>query len=173
MNAAPLPTTLTAAHDLIRRLQWQVAQLQKELFGPSSERRVEPTLSKEQILLLLFPAPAATSEPVLVAEDDEAEPRPRRQAAATALETVTERLEPSEKVCPHCGQPKCEIGCERIERFEYVPAIVIRHEIVRPKLACRCSAGGVSIAPLPAQVEATVRVGTIMITRPSARRQPM
>jgi transposase len=154
MNAAPLPTTLTAAHALITQLQWQVAQLQNELFGPSSERRVEPTLSKEQILLLLFPAPAspAATESVLVAENEEPAPRPRRQPAATVLETVTERLEPAEKVCPHCGQPKCEIGCERSERFEYVPARIVRHEIVRPKLACRCGQGSVSIAPLPPQV---------------------
>ena len=65
------------------------------------------------------------------------------------LETVTERLEPQEKFCPHCGKAKCEIGCEKSERFEYIPAKIIRHEIVRPKLACPCDQGTVSIAPLP------------------------
>lgn len=33
-----------------------------------------------------------------------------------------------------------------------MPAKLIRHEIVRPKLACPCGQAGVSIAPLPAQV---------------------
>jgi transposase len=68
------------------------------------------------------------------------------------LETLRERIEPVEKVCPHCGKAKCEIGCEKSERFEYIPAKIIRHEIVRPKLACPCGEGGVSIAPLPPQL---------------------
>jgi transposase len=55
-------------------------------------------------------------------------------------------------VCPHCGQEKCEIGCEKSERFEYVPAKIVRHEIIRPKLACPCGEGGVSIAPMPPSV---------------------
>ena len=62
---------------------------------------------------------------------------------------MTERLEPQEKFCPHCGKAKCEIGCEKSERFEYIPAKIIRHEIIRPKLACPCGQGTVSIAPLP------------------------
>jgi len=82
----------------------------------------------------------------------ESAPRVRRQPAAKVLETVTERIEPAEKVCPRCGQAKCEIGCEKSERFEYVPAKIIRHETIRPKLACPCGEGGVSIAPLPPSV---------------------
>ena len=76
----------------------------------------------------------------------------RRQPAARVLETVTERLEPAEKLCPHCGKAKSEIGCEKSERFEYVSARIIRHQILRPKLACPCGAGTVSIAPLPPMV---------------------
>jgi len=155
MTAVPLPRTLAAAHELISQLQWRIQQLEQELFGPSSERRAQSTLSKEQILLTLFPPPAtppATQQVLLRAGETPAEPRPRRQAAAQTLETVTERLEPAEKLCPHCGQPKGEIGCEKTERFEYVPAKIIRHEILRPKLACRCGQGTVSIAPLPPAV---------------------
>ena len=55
-------------------------------------------------------------------------------------------------MCPHCGKTKCEIGCEKSERFEYVPAKIIRHETLRPKLACPCEQGTVSIAPLPPSV---------------------
>ena len=69
--------------------------------------------------------------------------------SCNVLETVTQRIEPEEKLCPHCGKAKCEIGCEKSERFEYIPAKIIRHEIVRPKLACPCGQGKVSIAPLP------------------------
>jgi transposase len=155
MNAATLPTTLEGSHQLIQQLQWRVQQLEKELFGPSSERQTQAPLSKEQILLTLFPPPAqpAATQQVLVRLDEKpAEPRVRRQPAARVLETVTERIESEEKVCPHCGKIKCEIGCEKSERFEYVSAKVIRHEILRPKLACPCGQGGVSIAPLPPSV---------------------
>ena len=155
MHAAMLPTTLEAAHQLIEQLQWRVRQLEKELFGPSSERQADERLSKEQILLSLFPAPAepaATQQVLVLSPERGAEPRPRRQPAAKVLETVTQRLEPAEKVCPHCGRTKCEIGCERSERFEYVPAKIIRYEIIRPKLACRCGQGGVSVAALPPSV---------------------
>ena len=162
MNAAALPTTLEAAHQLIQQLQWRVAQLEKELFGPSSERQAQGPLSKEQILSSLFPPPAeppATQQVLVRLDQEKAEPRPRRQPAARVLETVTERIEPEEEICPRCGKTKCEIGCEKSERFEYVPAQIIRHEILRPKLACPCGESGVSIAPLPASVVAQGQPG--------------
>jgi transposase len=149
-----LPSTLPDAHALIQQLVWRVRQLEKELFGPSSERQTPETLSKEQILLSLFGAaePAATQQVLLPLVGEKTPPRERRQPAAKVLETVTVRIEPVEKVCPHCGQEKCEIGCEKSERFEYVPAKIVRHEIIRPKLACPCGEGGVSIAPMPPSV---------------------
>ena len=163
MNATlNLPATLPEAHAVIEQLQWRVRQLEKELFGPSAERQAQARLSKEQILFTLFPPPAepAATQPVLLpAQAQDAAPRPRRQPAVQVLETVTERLEPAEKVCPHCGQAKCEIGCEKSERFEYVPAKIIRHEILRPKLACPCGQGGVSIAALPPTVVAQGQPG--------------
>jgi len=157
MSTDTLPATLDQAHAMIQQLQWQVRQLQKQLFGPTSDRALATEgLSKEQILLSLFPPPAeppATAEVAvagLVASPQEVSPRrPARTPAARVLETVTERIEPQEKLCPHCGKAKCEIGCEKSERFEYIPAKIIRHEIVRPKLACPCGQGTVSIAPLP------------------------
>jgi len=141
MSNATLPSTLQASHQLIRQLHWRVQQLEKELFGPSSERQSDERLSQEQVLLSLFAAPAqlaATQQVLVRLEPNATEPRTRRQPAAKVLETIRQRIEPEEKVCPHCGKPKCEIGCESSERFEYVPAKLIRHEIVRPKLACPC-----------------------------------
>jgi transposase len=143
---------VTELFNQLQRAQWRVTQLEKQLYGPSSERKAqESTLSKEQVLLSLFPTPAEApaTQQVVVAYTEGPEPRARRQFAIKAVETVTERLEPQEKVCPHCGKEKCEIGCEKTERFEYIPAKVVRHEIIRPKLACRCGRAGVSIAPLP------------------------
>lgn len=166
MSAAPITvpeitsveqarSVLTELFNKLQQAQWRVAQLEKQLYGSSSERKAqESNLSKEQVLLSLFPGPAqapATQEVVVPATEDK-EPRPRRQFAIKAVETVTQRLEPEEKVCPHCGQEKCEIGCEKSERYEYIPAKVIRHEIIRPKLACKCGQAGVSIAPLPPSI---------------------
>jgi transposase len=149
-----------------QQLHWQVTQLKKEIYGPSSERHTESTLSKEQTLLSLFPAPAepaATQDVVLPPAEERTEPRPRRQPAAKVLEIVTERIEPQEKVCAHCGKEKCEIGHEKSERYEYVPAKVIRHEIIRPKLACPCGQAGVSIAPLPPMVVAQGQPGASLV----------
>jgi transposase len=165
MSLDTLPQTLSAAHVVIQQLhqelaqaQWRVSQLEKQLFGPTSDRALgTERLSKEQILFSLFPPPAelpATAEvgvPGLPTTPEDVAPRqPARTPTARVLETVSQRIEPEEKLCPHCGKAKCEIGCERSERFEYIPAKIIRHEIVRPKLACPCGQGTVSIAPLPA-----------------------
>jgi transposase len=157
VKSTKLPATLPEAHALIQELQWHLEQLKKQLYGPSADKApAAAILSKEQILFSLFPPPAeppATAD-VVVSEsgEDKPEQRQRRQPAARALETVTERIEPEEKVCPRCGKDKCEIGCEKTERFEYIPARIIRHEIIRPKLACPCGQGSVSIAPLPPSV---------------------
>lgn len=155
---------ITSLFNDLQQARWRVAQLEKQLFGPSSERQPEQNLSKEQILLSLFPAaqPVATQQ-VLVSQAQDKAPRSRRQPAAKVLETVTERLEPQEKVCPHCGKDKCEIGCEKSERFEYVPAKIVRHEIIRPKLACVCGQAGVSIAPLPPTVVAQGQPGASLV----------
>ncbi len=78
MSTATLPTTLEAAHQLIEQLQWRVVQLEKELFGPSSERKADERLSKEQILLSLFPPaqPAATQQVLVSAEQKDSAPGP-------------------------------------------------------------------------------------------------
>jgi transposase len=73
----------------------------------------------------------------------------RRRPEIKVLETEIQRIEPAEKLCEHCGQEKCEIGCEKCERLEYIPARLIRQIIERPKLACPCGEGQVSIAPAP------------------------
>src|SRR5207248_11604059 len=54
-------------------------------------------------------------------------------------------------------------GCEKSERYEYVPAKIVRHEIIRPKLACPCGKAGVSIAPLPPTVVAQGQPGAGLV----------
>jgi transposase len=153
-----LPATLPEAHAVIQQLHWQVEQFKKQLFGPSADRAVPESYSQEQALMGLFPPPSdppATAEVLQPAEgssDTPAAQRPRRRPAIKELETEVQRLEPEEKTCPHCGKEKCEIGCEKSERIEYIPARLKRQIIQRPKLACSCGQGTVSIAPLPPAV---------------------
>jgi transposase len=149
----------------LQQARWRIGQLEKELYGPSSERCAPPTLSKEQILLSLFPAPAEppATQTVLLPAQSQREARPRRQPVVQVLQTVTQILEPAEKTCPHCGQVKCQIGSETSERFEYIPAQVIRHQILRPKLACPCGQGGVSIVPLPPQLIEQGQAGASLV----------
>jgi len=157
---------VTSLFNELQQARWRIAQLEKQLYGPSSERQVQESFSKEQTLLSLFPPPAepaAVQQVLRSLEEARSEPRVRRQPAAKVLETVTERIEPQEKFGVHCGKAKCEIGCEKSERFEYVPAKIIRHEIVRPKLACRCGQSGVSIAPLPVQLIEQGQAGASLV----------
>jgi transposase len=175
MNAAPTPPPLTSLEqargvvssmlDEMQQLRWRVTQLEQQLYGTSSEGQREETFSKEQVLLSLFPppAPAAAQEVLVPAAEEKTAPRPRRHPLAQVIETVTQRIEPEEKVCPHCGKEKCEIGCEKSERYEYIPAKIIRHELVRPKLACACGEAGVSIAPLPPQLIEQGRAGASLV----------
>ena len=159
MNTAiPLPelTSLEQARGVVtsmfgqlQQALWRGAQLEKELSGPSWERQVGQALSREPILLSLFPPapPAATQQVLLPAAPDTSAPRGRRPPAAQVWETVPQRIEPEEKICAHCGQSKCEIGCEKSERFEYVSAKIIRHERRRPKRAWPCGQSGGALRP--------------------------
>jgi len=52
MSTNTLPATLDQAHAMIQQLQWRVRQLEKQVYGPTSDRAPSTeTLSKEQILL--------------------------------------------------------------------------------------------------------------------------
>lgn len=137
-HAATLPeiTSLEQARGLLsdlsqlnQQLLWRVSQLEQALYGSTSERQTNGTYSKEQILLSLFGVsqPACTENVVVEAKTVA---RPAKKALPVKeVETVTERLEPGEKVCPHCGKAKYEIGCEVSERYEYIPAKVVRHQL--------------------------------------------
>jgi hypothetical protein len=58
-SKATLPQTLAEAHALIAQMQWRIAQLEKQLYGPKADKAsATENFSKEQILLSLFPAPA-------------------------------------------------------------------------------------------------------------------
>ena len=85
----PLPEQLPVAQARIAQLEqalqqalWKIQQLEKVLYGASSDRLAEPeVISREQGLLNMFPAPAeppATQEVVL--PESKEEPAPRKPA---------------------------------------------------------------------------------------------
>lgn len=178
-----LPKALPDAHRLIENLstelqkaRWQIAALKKQLYGPSADRVGKETpVSTEQGLMNLFPPPAeppATQDVLVPAEETDAagqiKSRPARRPLPTSLKTVARRIEPNpaDLVCPQCGDARCEIGCERCERVEYIPAQLIREEIIRPKLACKkCPEAGVAIAPVPPAVVEKGRYGAGLIAQ--------
>ena len=173
-HAATLPeiTSLEQARGLLsnlsqlnQQLLWRVSQLEQALYGSTSERQTNGTYSKEQILLSLFGANQPASTENVVVEEKQIERPAKRVLAVKEITTVTKRLEPAEKVCAHCGKAKCEIGCEVSERYEYIPAKVVRHQIERPKLACGCGQSGVSIAPLPPQVIEQGQAGASLVAQ--------
>ncbi len=116
-TAKAQPASLAEALELvasmastIRLLELKVDQLTRRLYGPTSEKL---TLEDNQLPLLqeVFApvAPPVVAE-VLTEPEAPAQPkRPRtpRQPVATHLEVIEERVEPQDRVCPHCGQERC------------------------------------------------------------------
>jgi hypothetical protein len=131
----PKPASLEEAYRVIAQLfervqlaEWQIAQLKKQHFGPSADKipAAQENLSAEQGLLDVLAEPSippATAD-VVLPETPAKSPskRPARHPQPNVVETVVERIEPADKVCEHCGKTKCEIGCEKSERYQFVPA---------------------------------------------------
>ncbi len=63
-------------------------------------------------------------------------------------ETIVIEPDAEELVCPDCHCAKEQIGSEVSERLELAPYSIYVEQTVRPKYACKCCQGNVSIAPL-------------------------
>jgi transposase len=146
-----------------------IAQLQRMLFGPTSERMTEEQAAElEQVqgdLGEQQSRPAPDSDNVLAQENDsdagqeaQSDPKdkPRRSHKVrdipTHLEVQTAVLEPTEPPCEHCGKMGAEVSREVSEVIELVPAKLIVRRTVRIKRRCQCGGGGIAIAPLPTQL---------------------
>lgn len=134
------------------RLQAQIEQLLKRLYGPKAER-VDPGQ------LVLFAHEVANRQtPEAASEDDTpAAPVARKGHGRKALpkdlprKRIVHDVPAEAKVCPECGAGKTRIGEEVSEQIEYVPASVFVLEHVRPKYACPCCQEHVVIADKPAK----------------------
>lgn len=157
---------LLAKEQQLLEAQAQIAELKRQLFGSKAEK-LSPR-QQAQMQELLEDLEEQTERPLpLVAQILEEEqpstpkqPRRARQPLPDHLEKQTIILEPAEKeLCSHCGRSKHCIGSERTEEIEYIPAKLIRREIIRPKYACSCGEAGVAIAPLPPRLIPQSKLG--------------
>jgi transposase len=141
------------------------AELKRQLFGPKADRLSPEQEQQLQTVVADLqdqqqrPAPLSGD---ILQEEPAAKPRLRRvrHPMPVHLETVTEVLEPppEDKICGRCG-PKRRIGEERTERYDLVPAKIIRTVTIRHKYGCGCGECGVAIAPLPNNLIPQSRLG--------------
>lgn len=139
----------------------QIAELKRKIFGPRADRL---TPEQEGQLQNVIDDMEAEAERAAPASDQvlSEEPAPktnsrkpasrRRHPLPVHLETETVTIEPHLSPCSCCGRMPHRIGEEVTEEIDFVPARMIRRQIVRPKYACRCGDDGVAVAPLPARL---------------------
>lgn len=150
----------------------ELAELKGQLFGAKSEKL---TAEEENQLAEVaadlqeqLQRDPPVSDDVLEDEADEEKPKDKpkrrrrqpRHPLPDHMERETVVLEPEGlKPCEHCGQAPGRIGEETSEELDYLPAKVVVRRTVRPKYACRCGCGGVSIGPLPPRLLPQSKLG--------------
>jgi transposase len=150
-----------------------IAELKRELFGAKADKLNEE--QEEQLRQLLGDAqeqnqrPPPLSQEVLeeaVAQEraeqrQRAKERTRRHLPPVELEKRQTILEPDDRICPTSGQERKRIGQEVTTEYDYLPAKLIIHEIVRPKYgSCeKPCCQGVTIAALPPRLVPQSKLG--------------
>ena len=160
-DPATLQAILRAALTEIERLQLLIAGLQRNRFGRRSERLDDETLQHgiedlEQSLAQQAAAlEAAASPPEVPAPDAKATPRrtepPKRNRGALPahLPRVEVVIDVEVKACACCGRALYQIGEDRAEMLDYVPAQLRVRVIRRPRYGCRACEQAVVQAPAP------------------------
>lgn len=119
------------------RLQHQLERLIQRLYGPRTER-----LDPNQLLLIPDAFEPAPADPQPVAPEIGPKPKKHQGHGRTKAtkelrrEQVMHELSEAERCCPECGTLRIQIGAERSEQFEYVPASLFVVEHVRCTYAC-------------------------------------
>ena len=171
--ALQLQKQLTEQEQLLAQARAQIAELQRQLFGPKADKLTPE--QEEQLRQVAGdlqehaqrPPPISQEvlEPDLGLKDKEQlkrQPSRRRHPLpAVQLEVQRVVLEPENKVCGTCQAPGRKIGEEVTTEYEYVAAKLICKETVRPKSAhpCPCAPEAVSIAPLPPRLIPQSKLG--------------
>jgi transposase len=157
---------LTLKEQELAQAQALIAELKQELFGPKADKL--DAEQEEQLSQLFQDAQEQAQRPEPLSrevlqdalknerneenqERKERKRRRRRNLPPVKLEEQTQVLEPPDKICPHSGKPRKQIGQEVTTEYDLVAAKLIVRKIIRPKYApCEQSCcSGVAIAPLP------------------------
>jgi len=140
----------------LSRLQHQVEQLLRRIYGRRSEKMDPNQLMFESLVLEAIQQPAPDPEP-LPAEPPRIAVRTRRNhPGRIPIPDHLERVEivldlPEEqKTCPESGRPLKQIGWEISEKLEYRPGKLIVNVYKRPKYSAHDLEGpGVLMASMP------------------------
>lgn len=148
MDVERMMATVRAHEALVQALRIRIARLQRQRFGPSSEKIEREIEQLELALEALEVAASSVGEPIPDDEDEtEAaeEPRPaseaplRRRKPKVSATTPRERLvlDPGE-ACPDCGGGALRlVGEDVTEMLELIAARLKVIETARPKKSCR------------------------------------
>jgi transposase len=132
------------------QLRHQLERLIQRLYGPRTER-----LDPNQLLLIPDAFEPAPADPQPVAPEIGPKPKKHQGHGRTKAtkelrrEHVMHELSEAERCCPECGTLRIQIGAERSEQFEYVPASLFIVEHVRCTYACPHCEGQVITADKP------------------------
>jgi transposase len=163
-DAATLQLILRAAVAEIERLRLLIAGLQRNRFGRRSEQLDAETLQQgiEDLEQSLAEQEAGLEAAMLPPEPSEAPapnatPRPRRSEPARRnrgslpehLSRVEVVVDIADKSCPCCGGTLHQIGEDRAEMLDYVPAHMQVRVIRRPRYGCRSCEEAMVQAPAP------------------------
>lgn len=162
---------LIQKEQLLAEARAYIAELKRQLFGPKADKLTPE--QQEQLQQLTGDVQEQAQRPPPLSQEllepetspkDKEKPkrRARRHVPPVRLEVQREVLEPQDKNCTHCHQQRPRIGEETTTQYDYQPAKLVVHEIVRPKYgrcSCGCGQPGVAIAPLPPRLVPQSKLG--------------
>lgn len=161
-DPAVLKQMLLEAIQEIERLRLQIAGLQRHRFGRRSEQlddasfqqaveNLEQSLAEQSAKLeAVAEATATEANKPAARRPPRTEPAQRNRGALPSdLPRVEVVVDVEEKTCPCCGGTLHQIGEDRSEMLDYVPAHLRVKVIRRPRYGCRACEQAVVQAPAP------------------------
>jgi transposase len=139
----------------LQQLQEQLALANRQLFGPSSEKKKAPLPAMEEPVLPDTALPDPASAPAHGSAGDNVLPfrfrRGRKPLPQQLPRTRQEYRLPPDAVCPHCQGTLRPLPPEITEQMIVIPARYEVIEHVRHKALCRCCDAFMA-APMPRQM---------------------
>jgi transposase len=157
-DPATLQAILRAALAEIERLQLLIAGMQRNRFGRRSERLDDDAFEQgvedleqsvaEQMAGLEGAMPPSPASP---GPDPSDAPSPKRNRGALPahLPRIEMVVDVADKTCPCCGGSLHQIGEDRAEMLDYIPAQLRVKVMRRPRYGCRACENAVVQAPAP------------------------